>query len=168
MGTFFKPWRRKVGTLTLLLACVTMAAWGRSRDTADTVRFPKTQLTSTVFSSGPSGLGLSTVRHPLVGQSVELHSAPADPREYGPIPDNPNIIKSSYWLFRFIATKPDASGLPLFSTLVIPHLSIVIPLTLLSAWLLLTNPKTAGPPSVCAMNDRRRKRLKFPASDNIE
>ena len=30
MGDYFKPWRRKIGVVTLMLACVFMGGWMRS------------------------------------------------------------------------------------------------------------------------------------------
>ena len=30
MREFFKPWRRKIGVVTLVMACVLMAGWVRS------------------------------------------------------------------------------------------------------------------------------------------
>ena len=35
MGEFFKPWRRKIGVLTLLIACLAMGGWMRSLTTVD-------------------------------------------------------------------------------------------------------------------------------------
>lgn len=35
MREFFKPWRRKLGVLVLVLACVLMAGWARSQRMID-------------------------------------------------------------------------------------------------------------------------------------
>ena len=35
MGEFFKPWRRKLGIVTLVLACVFMGGWVRSYSAHD-------------------------------------------------------------------------------------------------------------------------------------
>ena len=35
MGDYFKPWRRKIGVLTLVMACVFMGAWVRSNSILD-------------------------------------------------------------------------------------------------------------------------------------
>lgn len=36
---FFKPWRRRIGVVTLVLACVLMAGWVRSQSMADDIYF---------------------------------------------------------------------------------------------------------------------------------
>ena len=43
MGDYFKPWRRKLGVLTLVLACLFMAAWVRSLAVRDTYLFQQEQ-----------------------------------------------------------------------------------------------------------------------------
>ena len=40
MPEYFKPWRRKLGTLTLLMACVFMSAWTRSLIMDDQISIP--------------------------------------------------------------------------------------------------------------------------------
>ena len=37
MGDFFKLWRRKIGLLTLVMACAFMVAWIRSTITYDSI-----------------------------------------------------------------------------------------------------------------------------------
>jgi hypothetical protein len=39
MGEFFKPWRRKIGMLALVLACAFMVAWIRSTITYDSIEW---------------------------------------------------------------------------------------------------------------------------------
>src|SRR5689334_11887992 len=38
MGEYFKPFRRKIGVITLVMACVFSAGWIRSRNTSDFLR----------------------------------------------------------------------------------------------------------------------------------
>src|SRR5262245_57497608 len=40
--TYFKPWRRKIGIVTLVAACVLMVGWVRSRFVADLVSYRTT------------------------------------------------------------------------------------------------------------------------------
>lgn len=40
MGEFFKGWRRKIGVVTLLMACVAVGGWVRSRVRHDLVMIP--------------------------------------------------------------------------------------------------------------------------------
>ena len=50
MGEFFKGWRRKVGVLTLLIACVFAAGWIRSPPRFELIVFSRF-----LFVSGPDG-----------------------------------------------------------------------------------------------------------------
>jgi len=40
MGEFIKPWRRKFGVLTLMMACMFAAGWVRSLTLFDYITFP--------------------------------------------------------------------------------------------------------------------------------
>ena len=55
MGDFFQGWRRKVGLLTLLMACVFMAGWVRSLFMRDDFGFWHGS-ENTVLTTYPSGL----------------------------------------------------------------------------------------------------------------
>ena len=51
MGDFFKPWRRKAGCVTLVVACVFMAAWVRSHKIEDLIAFSASKRRHTLDSS---------------------------------------------------------------------------------------------------------------------
>lgn len=107
MRNFFKPWRRKIGVVTLLIACVFAAGWIRSYQNFDDLKV----LSHTFFSSdGVFGELTFTIDHQVQGGRVVA-----------------TVSASPAWQF-------------LYSL-------ITIPLTLLSAWLLLTKPpkKTTEP-----------------------
>jgi hypothetical protein len=40
MGEYFKPWRRKIGVITLMMACVFMGGWVRSLEFIDVFNCP--------------------------------------------------------------------------------------------------------------------------------
>ncbi|WP_010586532.1 hypothetical protein [Schlesneria paludicola] len=110
MGDFFKPLQRKMGVLTLVLACVLTAGWVRSPHIGDKIEFPLGSGEFVVARSTPDGINLSG-RRPLF-----------DAR-----------------LVQVLAT-----GLPctlLSNWMTIPYWSIVLPLTVLSAYLLLSKPR---------------------------
>ena len=72
MGDFFKPWRRKIGVVTLLMACVFAAGWVKSFSTVDSFDsslFPKETLRS---HSLPSGEHPTTDRWPLLAIHYEI------------------------------------------------------------------------------------------------
>ncbi len=58
MGDFFKPWRRKVGMVTLVMACCLMGAWMRGRIYSDRIGFGS-RINGHEWESGPRGLSWS-------------------------------------------------------------------------------------------------------------
>jgi len=56
MGEFFKPWRRKIGVMTLLMALVFMAGWVRSLVYNDDIRVFVGKQTVHELHSSPNGL----------------------------------------------------------------------------------------------------------------
>lgn len=104
---YFKPLRRKIGVVTLLLACVFVAAWVRSYDeeSANGVEFP-----------------FYDDRYNLL------------------------LLPEGIVLGKFVLElEENQQVLVLHDFFVIPHWTIVIPLTLLSAWLLLSKPRQPKP-----------------------
>jgi hypothetical protein len=100
LGTYFKPLRRKVGVVTLVMACVFAAGWVRSysEELVNGIEFPfyDNRYNLVVI---PEGIVLGT----LVLQGEE---------------NQPELVFDDFFE--------------------IPHWLIVVPLTLLSAWLLLS------------------------------
>lgn len=157
--TYFKPLRRKLGLLTLVLACVLMCGWMRSVQVTDFLIFPATGnlgtsllssrhrlMLCTEYCADPAGIRVawsaftrrrfypiwkcrsrSLEDFTIIHWSINVCGfAISEPRESsGSIGSVPNAITydftSQYWS--------------------IPYWFIVLPLTLLSAWLLLSNPK---------------------------
>ena len=63
MGNFFRGWRRKLGVVTLLLACVAMGGWVRSLVIKDRIDF----CNFTGFAKQDNRLaGLATDRQSLI------------------------------------------------------------------------------------------------------
>ena len=104
MGDFFKPWRRKIGVLTLVMACFVAAGWVRSFVVEDN------------FGDIISQNG--------VIKKVEYRSTAG----LIVLDNNGNVLSQT------IDTSPTSWEEPVWR---IPYWWIVIPLTLLSAWLLL-------------------------------
>jgi hypothetical protein len=98
MGNFFKPWRRKAGCVTLVIACGLIAAWFRSLFCIDVI-----------------GFGLFAV----ISESGRIAPLGFD-RRFG-------------WV-----TMPILPGSDMSTEPSIGYLTIAIPLTLLSVWLLLS------------------------------
>lgn len=101
MGSYFKPLRRKIGLISLALACVFSGAWVRSCLYEDEIH-----INGRHFISSGGFFGETTILGTL--------NENGDPVNLLPI-----------WL--------------------IPYAMVVIPLLLLSAWLLLSKPRVKPP-----------------------
>ena len=121
MLNFFKGWRRTVGCVTLVMACVFTSGWVRSRDQFDIVQFAHLG-------------GMMSYDGILELQSfdAQLECPISWTSCRGRIPLGTMIELS-------LVRVPDTSPVRL------PYWSIVIPLTLLSAYLLLAKPQQATP-----------------------
>ena len=148
MGAYFKPWRRKIGVLSLLLACVLMVAWMRSWNRGDVY----------VIRIGDDTLHCFISQRDWIGW-VKIQSQQSLPRTVRTGWDV-KLLNGADALFNAIHTKwfaPITRHDPLHATpgyfgvsyepfvpnphLIMPYWSIVIPLTLLSAYLLLSKPR---------------------------
>lgn len=178
MREFFHCWRRKVGCLTLLMACVLAAGWVRSLVIGDQVavaidtsgHFVTSPLVITTnyfltsnngcirwirYEIGSNGVNPASVNPSSIWTKVPLDS-PSEP--FDEFKDTlvhlsiagtrKTFIGQHYWHWRwqwsqFDFGKGQAYGdAPMF-VWVVPYWSILIPLTVLSAFLLLTKPKTS-------------------------
>ena len=130
MREFFKGWRRKVGCVTLVMACVFAVGWVRSLTRRDTFDFGRVEIVSLESSLAVAIWPRSNLRLPQWftedSRSIDSVFGPHGCRSRG----------AGFW----------SSGIAdLQSTLIVvaPYWSIVIPLTLLSAYLLLSKPRVA-------------------------
>jgi hypothetical protein len=117
MGEYFRPWQRKIGVLVLMVACLFAAGWVRglrTRHLIDTGR----------YIPGSRGIVIDSKDHSLTIMSRSgdvICLMPDGQLQTIVIASNQTvalerIIKIHYWI-------------------------IVVPLTLLSAWLLLSKPR---------------------------
>jgi hypothetical protein len=169
MGTFFFDWRKLTGIFTLLLSCTFMSAWLRSTTRHDRIDglIPARLFHGYIVSSGGD---LSIIRrfplppeyavNPLsLGQLIKFRTRPvqpthtillgrtAHPFKY-PAPQKPDC-----WTEFIVDWRVDFAGFHFgmgrhrswanwkVQFWVFPYWSIVIPKTLLSAWLLLSAPR---------------------------
>lgn len=126
MREFFRGWRRKLGVVTLVMACGFMAAWIRSLRTIDI---------GTLCLIQPHVVGITSTQ-----RGIEFHYERNKPEMLG---------HRSGW-YSYVRANPSDRSLEsilqemmldtLWDSAVspIPHWLIVLPLTLLSAWLLLS------------------------------
>jgi len=123
MGEFFKGWRRKAGCVTLVMACVFMAIWLRTFAATDTI------IVGQVGISSVDGV-LAVVTNDEI-PTPRWESADA-------IRLDSDRVRF-HWQLRLFGFRRGVDGDDQAWT--IPYWSIVIPLTLLSAYLLLTKPR---------------------------
>jgi hypothetical protein len=136
MGSYFKPLRGKLGVVTLVLACLLMAGWVRSIFTLDQLRFR--DLPTMTFQSASGHLRMW---HDSSGEvtSSDLHffewqRSTVSLSSTSPFPGSTNHFG---WIGFDFVQYPEQMSLR-----ILPYWSIVIPLTLLSAWLLFSKPRT--------------------------
>ena len=150
MREFFRGWKRKVGVATLVMTCGFAMLWIRSRSFTDEILFP---MIRTQGASEVAGMldGLMSTRNAFVWARLPVHHDQID--ELGHI--------FPYWQTDERTTDFDgqeykrqsgAFGFAVYVAddrdqqakyLLIPYWSIVIPLTLLSAYLLFSNPRVS-------------------------
>lgn len=165
MGNDFKPIRRKIGVVTLVMALVFMGGWVRSLIIGDIWHWRRsntnvqsfisnggrlswegsqqpTQIDTEYLQSIPGGSG--TVTMELVQLDTFHSSQRADPTVYL----NTGLpIPAEHWAycgFEFRGYELDLGGIST-SIWTIPYWSVVIPPTLISLWLLLTKPRKSTP-----------------------
>ena len=130
MGEFFRGWRRKVGVVTLLMACVLMAGWIRSLTHFEGVSLPVERMPNHFFVSWDSSLVWLTENAGVTGPYPRFKS-----RSITGVDDR--IFKSPHYEWRW-KWCGFGFGVGTGSSLtVIPYWSTTIPMTLVSVWLLL-------------------------------
>ena len=153
MGEFFSGWRRKVAVVALVMACVLMVGWIRSLSTQDT------------FTVG-FGSSIQCKLVSIAGQMIVANVSIDGERPIWTVPWTSQKISEHGW--EMVLQLPDSSQLrwinaispDLFSTgndemganiinFVIkwcqfPYWFVVTPLTVLSAFLLLSKPRQSN------------------------
>ena len=136
---YLKPWRRKIGVVTLVMACVFAGGWVRSLDVVDTVTVTVNESTFDTFCSCPLGMGWSR------SQYRKLKLPPNMPRvDWATSTDlsdwnsseKSSEVPSAPFGFRVVS-----EGDPQTTSVFMSHYTTSIPLTALTLWLLLTKPR---------------------------
>ena len=118
MGEFFRGWRRKAGLVSLAMACLLMATWFRSHVVTPQTAFLGTCPESIEF------LGFEIISD---NGSLELFDTNGFEEIHFQLPSGQTIMTEQ--------------NLPLLE---VPYLWLVLPLSLLSAWLILAKPRKRG------------------------
>lgn len=147
MREFFRGWRRKAGCLTLVLACVLAAGWIRSYAHIDNLLLITDQTLNGVLSiNGATTWGTNWMTDGSKQQFdtwLKWKTAPVTPLMNVSTPDGTTYhwkySLGGFQLYRYDWSRFNQSGM----ACTLPYWSIVIPLTLLSAWLLLSKQREA-------------------------
>ena len=134
MGGFFRGWKRKVGVLTLLMSCGLVGEWVRSLYIVDSVD----------LSCGMLGRGSFLSVNGLFAWSIGFEDSAFF--RWKTVPLSEILIDGSMYFHDGFAFGESSFGfngsrIPVF----IPYCVVVIPLSLLSAWLLLSKPQKLNP-----------------------
>ena len=149
MGHYFKPLRRKIGFVTLVMACVFAGAWVRSVGIHDLVGVNFSSQSSVFVESSEQTIGFGMER---ANSKRIWDSFPAWKTEPSsgikPLDDKEHVRWNMQWHDFGIGGNyqyyPDNFLLEVHA----PYWSIVIPLTLLSAWLLILKPRPSTPKKI--------------------
>ena len=133
MGEFFKGWRRKIGVVTLVMACVFAAGWIRSFTITDEIWTVTPNSVRYGIASWQGGVEYSKLKYVAVLK-------PQWGRAAQPIGGNSKRTTQSPWVFHG-RIESNNGGPTHLHGLGVPYWSIVMPLTLLSAWLLFSKPR---------------------------
>ena len=141
MGDFFKPWRRKIGVVTLSMALVATVGWVRSLSRSDVFSIPSAEHQSEILHSGGNFIAwVSYFRdHPS--------NEPIFP-EWNTFPySEKNKIRNAHetaginWNWRVLGFgygTLETKNKTRVTFRIVPYWSVTIPLTLISFWLLLS------------------------------
>jgi hypothetical protein len=141
MREFFAGWRKKIGALTLLTACLLMAGWVRSLIVDDIVIIPCGQFVTITTISNDHVFGVQYHRRiePQNRSSIPSWRRFIDSTKIKRLIADPYITwHQSFCGFRLGETVSSRPGRLVLC--LIPYWFIVIPMTMLSAFLLLTRP----------------------------
>ena len=124
MREFFHGWRRKAGCITLVMAVMVFVIWMRSRLICDQFAYPQNDYQWTIFSADGC---------------LSVYAAKLDPLEEG---------YTAWWSGENHRDDPSAPQLSLIvyrirpAVWMLPYWMFVLPLTLLSTYLILWKPRT--------------------------
>jgi hypothetical protein len=144
MRAFFRGWRRKVGAVTLFIACVLSVGWARNSATDDAAWIIFADSSGFRILSG-SGTIQVTRYWP-----VEITGWVPPSNDFGwsvskktpaPVTTTIGLRRSARWVQIAPVWVPNRSAEQDMLDMWVRYWAIVLPLTLLSAWLLISKPR---------------------------
>lgn len=153
MPAYFKPFRRKLGVVVLLVTLVALIEWVRSFYVMDVIMFVANKANHSLISETHGLTWLSTgLTDEEYEEAIEESDLP-----FAVVFDFPQkfdlrgwTLKSSWLGFEKYERKYRKETIDLVQ--IIPYWSVVTPLTLLSVWLMLSKPRFVKSKSVPESN----------------
>jgi hypothetical protein len=148
MGDFFKGWRRQVGVMTLVMACVFAGGWVRSKFKLDSTQTGTVNSTHSLISMNGD---IYWLRVNLPNAKTTLWQSSDMRRPLSPWEGFNPISRTEVAGIEFAVGQHKNIATIKMHLWVIPYWSVTVPLTLISAYLLLSKPspstkkKTAEP-----------------------
>lgn len=159
MREFFRPWRRKIGICTLGIACLFAAGWMRSLWKADGIWLPLK--IDSYFVESLHGVVrfykiIPAEGTPILrGRRLSFASEDAQSASHITYDENGNALPfdpwgmlnatvKSDWILFAVGTGNVTNSRSKAVMIVVRYWPIVIPLAALSAWLLLTKPRSSN------------------------
>lgn len=148
MPSYFKPWRRKLGVLTLAMACVFAAGWVRSHAVSDRISIQIDDLGYCFFASSQGYVSWRRTYggpHDFPVKRIAWQTFADHKGVWQPAGDLGDAKVAWRWqAFGFDFGKCGFHSVASYFTYnfaFVPYWSIVIPLTVLSGYLLLSKPR---------------------------
>ena len=148
MKEFFRGEKRKVGLLTLLMACVAMAGLVRSNFVLDVIEFQTSSTTTHLLLSVDNSLAWQKRNLNQPEPSSRFLDWDCLPPLHLNSPSVDIVWKWKWYGFGVGEIPLQPSYISRVVMVIIPYSSIVIPLTLLSAALLLSRPRRSPPNTI--------------------
>ena len=141
MREFFHGWRRKAGVVTLVVACAMMGMWMRSRFQEDSIRFTAFSRRNLIMSTSSRISWWSWNEPPGAPRPPALMTGPLTPE---------GRLEAAFWTGVDFCLHTDLKDARMSDTDVRHHCNhpywpFVLPLVLLSAYLILWKPRKQQP-----------------------
>lgn len=151
MREFFKGWRRKLGVVALGSALAFMGMWLRqlNSDTLDFVLGRINNQQVALLVSCDDGIAFETQTELTIGTPLYQHRFEWFYADLGASSQlySKHMVRWDLNRFGFRAGMDRAAASTIENRIwIVPHWSIVLPLTLLAAWLLLRKPRATRKP----------------------
>ena len=142
MWDFFRGWKRKVGVVTLFLACSLSAAWVRSSFLQESLNLPIGERSSVQIVSQCQSLNLFAIRAHLADPQLHIIDYSGE-KLYDTVPHVQlgGMRFSGPKGYFHLQFQMDAQTWSVM-LITLPYWMLVLPLTLLSAYLLLKKSRT--------------------------